>query len=130
MAHNAQQDFFELVKNKFPKHFTNVRVLDIGSLDINGNTRRLLKQPYYYIGLDLDKGPNVDVVCPAHLYDSGFQFDNIMSGECFEHDMFYETSLQNIIRLLKPGGLFVFTCASTDRPEHGTLRTSPTFIPF
>ena len=27
--------------------------------------------------------------------------------------------------MLKPGGLFVFTCASTGRKEHGTARTSP-----
>ena len=27
--------------------------------------------------------------------------------------------------MLKPGGLFAFTCASTGRPEHGTLRTRP-----
>jgi hypothetical protein len=26
--------------------------------------------------------------------------------------------------MLKPGGLFLFTCASTGRPEHGTLRTT------
>ena len=130
MAHKAQQDFFESVKNKFPQYFTDVRVLDIGSLDINGNTRRLLQQPYYYTGLDLAKGNNVDIVCPAHLYDCGFQFDTIMSGECFEHDMYYEKSLKNLVRLLKPNGLLVFSCASTNRPEHGTLRTSPENAPF
>jgi hypothetical protein len=27
--------------------------------------------------------------------------------------------------MLKPDGLFCFTCASTNRPEHGTRRTSP-----
>lgn len=27
--------------------------------------------------------------------------------------------------MLKPGGLFCFTCASTGRAEHGTRRTSP-----
>lgn len=27
--------------------------------------------------------------------------------------------------MLKPGGLFFFTCASDGRPEHGTRRTSP-----
>jgi hypothetical protein len=27
--------------------------------------------------------------------------------------------------MLKPNGLFCFTCASTGRPEHGTRRTSP-----
>ncbi len=130
MAHQAQQDFFARVREQFPNYFTDVRVLDIGSLDINGSNRKLLKQPYYYIGLDLDKGKNVDVVCPAHLYDAGFQFDTIISGECFEHDMFYPDSLKNIVRLLKPNGLFLFSCASTGRPEHGTLKTSPENAPF
>ena len=130
MAHQAQQDFFARVKEQFPNYFTDVRVLDIGSLDINGSNRKLLKQPYYYIGLDLDKGKNFDVVCPAHLYDAGFQFDTIISGECFEHDMFYPDSLKNIVRLLKPNGLFLFSCASTGRPEHGTLKTSPENAPF
>ena len=27
--------------------------------------------------------------------------------------------------MLKPGGLFVFTCAGACRNEHGTRRTSP-----
>jgi hypothetical protein len=27
--------------------------------------------------------------------------------------------------MLKPDGLFCFTCASTNRPEHGTRRTTP-----
>ena len=130
MAHPEQQAFFEMVSKKFPEHFTNVKVLDIGSLDINGNTKWILKQTYFYTGLDLAKGPNVDIVCPIHLYDSGYQFDLIMSGECFEHDMFYVDSLKNIVKLLKSGGMFVFTCASTNRPEHGTLRTSPVDAPF
>jgi hypothetical protein len=130
MAHEAQQQFFLSVKEKFPQYFTNVKVLDIGSLDINGNTKHFLKQPYFYTGIDLDKGPNVDVVCPAHLFDSGFQYDLIMSGECFEHDMFYKESLINLVRLLKSGGMLLFSCASTDRPEHGTLRTTPMDAPF
>jgi SAM-dependent methyltransferase len=130
MAHKEQQYFLELTSNKFPEHFTNVKVLDIGSLDINGNNRKHLKQPYFYTGLDLAKGPNVDVVSPAHLYECGYQFDLIMSGECFEHDIFYSQSLKNIVKLLKSGGLFVFTCASTNRPEHGTTKTSPQNAPF
>ena len=83
MAHKEQQDFFKMVSEKFPQYFTNVKVLDIGSLDINGNSKKFLKQPYYYTGLDLSVGENVDVVCPGHLYECGYQFDTIMSGECF-----------------------------------------------
>ena len=37
--------------------------------------------------------------------------------------MFYDKSLQNIVRMLKPNGLFLFTCATKGRPEHGTIRT-------
>jgi SAM-dependent methyltransferase len=52
-------------------------------------------------------------------------FDTIISTECFEHDPEYSESLLKIYDMLKPGGLFLFTCASTGRPEHGTRRTSP-----
>ena len=82
------------------------------------------------MGVDLGKGDNVDVICPGHLYDSGFLFDVVTSAECFEHDMFYSRTLQNMVKLLRPGGLLVFTCASTGRPEHGTLRSNPTDAPF
>ena len=35
-----------------------------------------------------------------------------------------------MVKLLKSGGLMVFTCASTGRHEHGTLRTTPDNAPF
>jgi len=130
MAHKQQQDFFESVKSQFPKMFSNVRVLDIGSLDINGNTKHFFDQPYYYVGLDLDEGPNVDLVCPGHLYECGFQFDVVMSSECFEHDMYYEETIRNMVRLLKSGGIMIFTCASAGRDEHGTVKTTPENAPF
>jgi hypothetical protein len=36
----------------------------------------------------------------------------------------------NAINLLKVGGMFVFTCATDGRAEHGTRRTSPQCSPF
>jgi autotransporter strand-loop-strand O-heptosyltransferase len=120
MAHQQQQEFCTKISNEFPKYFTGKKVLDIGSLDINGNNRFFLTD-CNYIGLDVGEGSNVDVVQVAHLYDApDEQFDLIISTEVFEHDMFYQKSIQNIIRMLKPGGAFIFTCASTGRPEHGT----------
>ena len=130
MAHTEQQDFFKRVKESYPSYFKDVKVLDIGSLDINGNIKHFFDYPFYYIGLDLAPGKNVDVVCPAHLYDSGFQFDVVTSAECFEHDMYWVRTIQNMIKLLKPGGLMMWTCASEGRPEHGTIRTTPSDAPF
>ena len=37
MAHKEQWDFCKKVKSRFSEHFTNSRVLDIGSFDVNGN---------------------------------------------------------------------------------------------
>jgi SAM-dependent methyltransferase len=123
MAHPQQQEFCKKMSGIFPKYFTGKKVLDIGSLDINGNNRFMLTN-CNYIGLDVGEGPNVDVIQVAHLYDApDEQFDLIISTEVFEHDMFYEMSLQNIIRMLKPGGAFIFTCASIGRPEHGTRKS-------
>jgi SAM-dependent methyltransferase len=130
MAHKQQSDFCNYVRFKFPEKFTDVRVLDMGSLDINGNNRYLFTGDYSYIGVDIGPGKNVDVICRGHKYESDEMFDVVISTECFEHDEFYALTLKKMYDLLKPGGVFIFTCATTGRPEHGTTRTSPADAPF
>jgi SAM-dependent methyltransferase len=130
MAHPQQTDFCLSVKKKFPSYFKGGWVLDIGSLDINGNNQYLFENAGY-IGVDLLPGKNVDFTSKAHeLQFPDSSFDVIISTECFEHDPYYELSIINIVRMLKPGGLFLFTCATTGRPEHGTRRTTPDDAPF
>ena len=130
MSHLQQRLFFEKVKILFPKYFNFKNVLDVGSLDINGSNKKLFNH-CKYIGIDVAEGKNVDIVSTAHeLKKEDESFDTIISSECFEHDMFYEKSLKNIYRMLKKGGLFLFTCATTGRPEHGTRRTSPQDAPL
>ena len=127
MAHQAQQQFCSRMEKKFPEYFINKDILDIGSLDINGNNRFLFTN-CNYIGLDVGEGKNVDVIAVGHLYDApDKQFDTIISTEVFEHDMFYEKTIKNIIRMLKDGGAFIFTCASDGRAEHGTVRSDGSF---
>lgn len=129
MAHQEQIDFCTSVKALYPKHFKGVKVLDIGSLDINGNNRYLFDN-CDYTGIDIGEGKNVDVVCSGHEFKSDTQFDVIISTECFEHDKHYEETLRNAYDLLKCGGLLLFSCAAPGRPEHGTTRTSPKDSPF
>ncbi|MEK7948532.1 methyltransferase domain-containing protein [Pigmentiphaga sp. YJ18] len=130
MAHLQQQQFCLSVKEKFPAFFSNRLVLDIGALDINGNNRFLFDD-CLYLGLDVAEGRNVDLICAGHeLLMPDATFDVIISTECFEHDQFYQKTLRNIYRMLKPGGLFLFSCATTGRPEHGTRRTNPHDAPL
>jgi len=129
MAHKEQKDYLISIKEKFLDKFNNCSVLDIGSLDINGNNRYLFTD-YSYIGIDIGSGKNVDVVCPGHLYKPNQKFDIVISTECFEHDEHYRETIINAIDLTKSGGMFIFSCATTGRPEHGTKKSSPSSSPF
>jgi len=138
MAHSQQQNFCKRIVNQFPEMFNggldgiggSKRVLDCGSLSVNGDNKWMFPH-CKYIGIDLGGGLNVDVVSATHEYNEPNEsFDAIISTECFEHDMFYEKSLKNIVRLLKSGGIFVFTCATTGRPEHGTRNTTAYAAPL
>ena len=130
MAHQAQRQFCEQVREASPAYFKDVSVLDVGSLDINGSNRYLFSG-CSYVGVDVGAGRNVDLVSRCHeLQFLDGAFDTIISTECFEHDPYFDRSLINIYRMLKSGGLFLFTCATTGRPEHGTVHREPADSPL
>ena len=118
MAHKQQVDFIKKVKKQFPKYFKQTKVIDFGSLDVNGNNRGFFED-CEYTGVDLTKGKNVDVVSFAHNYKPKDKVDVVISTECFEHDPYFEASLNNMYNLLLGDGLMVFTCATYGRAEHG-----------
>ena len=123
--HDQARSFTLFVKKILEKYFINKRVLDVGSGDINGNNRFLFEN-CEYDGNDVIAANNVTIVSKTmNLPFEDNTFDTIISTECFEHDPEYKESFNKIYKMLKPNGLFCFTCASTGRPEHGTRRTSP-----
>lgn len=131
MAHQGQIQFCEGIKNKLPYFFTNnKKILDVGSLDINGSNRYLFEN-CDYLGIDVGEGKNVDLICIGHEFEGPDNYyDAIITTNMLEHDMHYEKTIKNIIRMLKPGGLFLFSSASTNWPEHGTRKTSVSDAPL
>lgn len=124
--HDQARQFTLFCQKQFPSSFSGKIVFDIGSGDINGNNRFLFDEKCVYAGNDVFAGNNVTLVMKTKdLPFAEHSFDTIISTECFEHDPEYALSFKRIVSVLKKGGLFVFTCASLGRPEHGTLRTSP-----
>lgn len=121
MAHLTQRRFFEKVKTEFPNYFVNTKVIDFGSLDINGSLKGLFSN-CNYIGVDIREGKNVDRVSKAHEYCSE-KVDIVVSAEMLEHDAYWLESLLNMYELLKNGGLMAVSAAGPLRKEHGTLRT-------
>jgi SAM-dependent methyltransferase len=123
--HDQARHFIHFVRLSLGRYFVGKKVLDVGSGDINGNNRYIFER-CEYDGNDVVPVNNVTIV--SKTKDLPFPdntFDTIVSTECFEHDPDFKLSLQKIYKMLKPGGLFFFTCASTGRPEHGTRRTTP-----
>jgi hypothetical protein len=86
MSHPQQQAFVRQVKAAFPKFFEGQRVLEIGSLDINGTIREHFSG-CTYTGLDVGEGPGVDVVCQGQNYDAPEgSYDTVISCEVMEHN--------------------------------------------
>lgn len=130
MAHWQQMGFVEEVGALFPQFFRGVRVLEIGSLDINGSVRSFFTG-CDYIGLDVSPGRGVDVVCQGQDYDApDGSFDCVLSCEVMEHNPHWRETFANMIRLCRPGGLVIMTCATRGRAEHGTTRSSPDSSPL
>jgi hypothetical protein len=121
--HRSQKEWCECLKDRFPLYFACTKVLDVGSLDVNGTNRHLFHKPNY-VGIDVVEGPGVDVVCKGHEFVAEKKFDVVLSTNALEHDMFWFLTLPQMIRLLKPRGLMFFSCSYSYR-HHGTKSVHP-----
>ena len=131
MSHFEQVEFFtNLYKNKQQK-FDNKKIIEIGSLIINGSLRTIFNKSKEYVGVDLGNGPGVDIVSKGHEIEfANNYFDAAISAECFEHDEFWALSFKKMIDVTKSKGIVAFSCATTGRPEHGTHNTDVGSSPF
>ncbi|WP_217423095.1 class I SAM-dependent methyltransferase [Methanocella conradii] len=87
------------------------RIIEIGSLDVNGSLRPLLESynPKEYIGVDIVKGPGVDKVCNVENLVEEFGenvFDVVISTELLEHVKDWRKAISNMKKNVKRGDLF------------------------
>ena len=90
------------------------RILEIGSMNVNGSLRDFSPAGADYFGVDLDPGPGVNVVVNqlSRLPFGPESFDVIVSSSVLEHDgMFWVTFLE-ICRVLKTGGYIYINAPS------------------
>ena len=129
MSHYQQQQFVSNLSQRYSYYFSNSRVLEVGSLDINGSIRHFFRD-CNYTGIDVGPGPGVDLVCPGEkFFEESNSYDVVASTECFEHTMEWPNIFLNMVRLVRSGGLVFFTCAGLGRGEHGTARTDAASSP-
>lgn len=113
--------FFDVYANSFSVN-AKVRVVEIGSQDVNGSLRSSAPAEFEYIGVDFVEGKGVDVILddPYSLPFESESVDIVLSSSCFEHsEMFWLTYLE-IMRILKPRGLFYLNV-----PSNGSFHRYP-----
>tara|TARA_B100000963_G_scaffold42618_1_gene31716 strand:- start:371 stop:1084 length:714 start_codon:yes stop_codon:yes gene_type:complete len=126
MSHIDQINFIKIFKEFYINNGFNkdINILEIGSLDVNGNIRNLFNFSNNYIGIDLEKGPNVDMVLDGtDIEKLNKKFDIIISCECFEHAKNWKIIFDKMCEVSKPNSFIVISVASTGRVEHGTERS-------
>lgn len=122
--HASAWKFCEYAINALRSFMTGI-IIEVGSVDINGSVRKLVPEASSYIGYDVAPGKGVDIVGTFHEQDIPDEsVDVVLTTEALEHDMHWRLTVRKCLDVLKPGGIYIMTCASTGRREHGTRRTS------
>ena len=100
------------------KHYLEGRVLEVGSLNVNGSARDVVP---IAVGIDMRKGTGVDMVLsvvdlPQHFPPG--HFDACISTETLEHVEDWKAFITNTWDAVKDGGYLVMTMASRSKGRH------------
>ena len=98
-------------------------ILEVGSYNINGSLKQFIEQfgPNQYIGIDTEKGKDVDCICSADGIVDGFgkeRFDMVISTETIEHVENWKGAIANIKNACKTGGIILITTRSRGYKYH------------
>lgn len=100
----------------------NLHIVEIGSQDVQGSMRSIKPATATYVGYDFVEGPGVDVILtdPVKLPIADDSADMVVSSSCFEHAPLFWLNFLEIMRILKPGGLFYMQA-----PSNGAFHRYP-----
>lgn len=111
------QRYLRYVKSEAP-----IKVVDIGAQNVNGSLREVCPEACEYIGVDFVAANGVDVVLddPYTLPFQDSSIDVIVSSSCFEHSEMFWVLFLEVLRVLKPHGLFYLNA-----PSNGNFHRFP-----
>jgi len=95
------------------KDAENLQILDVGSYSVNGSLREVFEKHGNYTGLDIQEGKNVDIVSPVdNFIFTDNMFDVIVSSSCFEHNIVFWKTFEEMIRVAKSEALIFINTPS------------------
>ena len=107
--------FFET----YVSRMTSPLIVDIGAQDVNGSLKQCSPSSSRYVGVDFVAGNGVDVILddPYKLPFESNSIDVVVSSSCFEHSEMFWVIYLEILRVMKPEGIFFLT-APSNGPVH------------
>ncbi len=92
----------------YGNHRPGLTIADVGAQDVNGSLREVAPADCHYVGLDFVAGKGVDLLItdPYALPLADESADVVVCSSCFEHSEFFWLLFNEVMRVLKPDGLF------------------------
>ena len=114
---SAIESFLDFKKNYLNNLNQKIKIIEIGSQSINDSIKKHLSENHSYIGVDIENGENLDVVLedPYKLPFENESIDVVVSISTFEHTEFFLLTYLEILRILKPTGLFFLNVPSNSK---------------
>lgn len=129
--HDSVREFVADVVEAQRESLMECRVLEMGSLNVNGTVRDLFADVAFgYLGIDGRLGPGVDYPCFSWATPFADEsFDVIVSTEMLEHDAKPGLTFKEANRLLPKGGHLIVTARGPGFPEHDYPDDHWRFVP-
>jgi SAM-dependent methyltransferase len=120
--HPSALEFGNLFFKTYCEDGKNIVIMDVGAQDVNGSLRDVSPAGVKYIGIDFVAGRGVDVILddPYHLPIDDASADVVVCSSVFEHSQFFWLLYLEVLRILKPNGLFYLNA-----PSNGYIHRYP-----
>lgn len=118
--HQSVMDYVTQWAGQLSLNQPGMRVLEVGSYDVNGSVRPLFNQTDY-TGIDVEEGPGVDLVLSSHKLAVQYEpnvFDAVACCEMLEHDLNPWHTVAMIRYVLNVGGYVIATARGNGFGHH------------
>jgi SAM-dependent methyltransferase len=116
------KEFYQAYHPDMLKQNSDYQIIEIGSQNVNGSLRDVFPPGIQYTGVDFVEGKGVDVILadPYVLPFADNSADVILSSSVFEHSEMFWVLFLEIMRVLKPHGVFYLNV-----PSNGDIHKWP-----
>lgn len=120
--HPSALEFGSLFFKTYCDDGKNLVIMDVGAQDVNGSLRDVSPLASNYVGIDFVAGRGVDMILddPYHLPMEDASADVVVCSSVFEHSQFFWLLYLEVLRILKPNGLFYLNA-----PSNGYIHRYP-----